>query len=214
MAVLPEREAILIGISICDALTYLHTRTAPIVHRDIKPGNIKSPPAARLCWLILAWPRLCRRPRPPSTGARAMTPGYSPPEQYGMASTDPRSDIYSLGATLYAAVTGVIPEDGLPRATGKNQLTPLREYHPHINQALAESIEKALVLEPNDRYQTAEEFKQALLDAGEISRPTREHILVTPPPANRARNRGDSSSNSQSRPAVNGKPVHLPQQPF
>lgn len=43
---------------------------------------------------------------------RAMTPGYSPPEQYGTARTDPRTDVYSLGATLYAALTG---EDGLAR---------------------------------------------------------------------------------------------------
>ena len=56
-----------------------------------------------------------------------MTPGYSPPEQYGSARTDSRTDIYSLGATLYAALTGVIPEDGLARAMDNIRLTPVRQ---------------------------------------------------------------------------------------
>ena len=63
-----------------------------------------------------------------------MTPGYSPPEQYGTARTDPRTDVYSLGATLYAALSGMIPEDGLARAMDNVKLTPLRKRNPKISR--------------------------------------------------------------------------------
>ncbi len=94
MGTLPERETILIGISICDALTYLHTRRAPIVHRDIKPGNIKVTPDGQAVLVDFGLAKIMQGAQVTSTGARAMTPGYSPPEQYGTARTDHRSDIY------------------------------------------------------------------------------------------------------------------------
>ncbi len=59
-----------------------------------------------------------------------MTPGFSPPEQYGSGRTDSRTDIYSLGATLYAALTAAIPEDSLERAMGRAELTPVRKRKP------------------------------------------------------------------------------------
>lgn len=168
MGALPERETILIGISICDALTYLHTRHQPIVHRDIKPGNIKVTPDGQAVLVDFGLAKIMQGSQVTSTGARAMTPGYSPPEQYGTARTDPRSDVYSLGATLYASLTGIIPEDGLNRLTGKSDLTPIRELTPKVNRRLAETIQHALEVDPEDRYQSAEEFKQDLVEAGEL----------------------------------------------
>lgn len=111
-----------------------------------------------------------------------MTPGYSPPEQYGTARTDPRSDIYSLGATLYAVLTGAIPEDGLGRMTGKLELTPIRELVPKVNRRLAEAIEHALEIDPDDRYQNAEEFKNALIESGELTDYYPERPTIPPPP--------------------------------
>ena len=122
-----ERDVILIGIAICDALNYLHSRSSSILHRDIKPGNIKISPDGDVFLVDFGLAKIMKGNQATTNGARAMTPGYSPPEQYGTARTDPRTDIYSLGATLYAALTGVIPEDGLDRATGKAKLTPLRQ---------------------------------------------------------------------------------------
>lgn len=183
MGAIPEREAILIGISICDALDYLHTRRPPIVHRDIKPGNIKVTPEGQAVLVDFGLAKIMQGSQATSTGARAMTPGYSPPEQYGTARTDPRTDIYSLGATLYASLTGVIPEDGLARMTGKAKLTNLRELAPKINRKLAETIEIALKVDPDDRYQMAEEFKEALIDCGELSPVFIERPTIAPPPA-------------------------------
>jgi eukaryotic-like serine/threonine-protein kinase len=180
---LPEQEVILIGAVICDALTYLHTRPMAVIHRDIKPGNLKITPEGEIYLVDFGLAKIMQDSQATTTGARAMTPGYSPPEQYGIARTDCRSDVYSLGATLYAAMTGIIPEDGLARATGKAQLTPPNQLQPKISRRLSSVIEKALAVEQCDRYQTAEEFKQSLLQAGEISRLPQGKILISPPPS-------------------------------
>lgn len=163
MGNITEDEAILIGASLCDALTYLHTRKPPILHRDIKPGNVKITPDGHIFLVDFGLAKVLHGNQATTTGARAMTPGYSPPEQYGTARTDPRTDIYSLGATLYAALTGIIPEDGLARAMDNTQLTPLRKRNNKISRRLAAAIEKAMGIDPADRFQTAEEFKRALL---------------------------------------------------
>jgi Tol biopolymer transport system component len=117
-----------------------------------------------------------------TTGARAMTPGYSPPEQYGTARTDARTDIYSLGATLYASLTGIIPEDGLARAMANTELTPLRRRNPRISRRLSAVIEKAMAVDPADRYQTADEFKKALLNSKSVTEQQTGKYSVAPPP--------------------------------
>ena len=182
MGLLPEREVILVGIAICEALTYLHTRHPAIVHRDIKPGNIKVTPDGQAVLVDFGLAKIMQGSQATSTGARAMTPGYSPPEQYGTARTDPRSDIYALGATLYAAITGIIPEDGLARMTGKADLTTVRDLAPKVNRRLASAIEKALEVDPSDRFQTAEEFRRALVEAGELNPVFQDRPTITPPP--------------------------------
>jgi serine/threonine protein kinase len=164
---LPEDEVTRIGIAVCDALTYLHTRQPPVIHRDIKPGNVKITLDSDYVLVDFGLAKILDDKQSTTTGARAMTPGYSPPEQYGTARTDERSDIYSLGATLYVALTGEIPEDGLARATGNAQLTEVRRKNPNVTPRLALAIETALELKPADRYQTTEEFRQALLETRE-----------------------------------------------
>lgn len=161
--VISEDEAIRVGTAICDALTYLHTRKPPVLHRDIKLGNIKLSPDGRVLLVDFGLAKVVEGDQPTMAGARAMTPGYSPPEQYGSARTDARSDVYSLGATLYAAVTGFIPEDALMRAVDGLPLTPVRKRNPKISARVAAVLEKAMETAPSNRYQTAEEFKYALL---------------------------------------------------
>ncbi len=182
LTTLPEQETVLIGVSMCDGLGYLHSRHPPIIHRDIKPGNIKITPEGEIILVDFGLAKIMSGAQATTTGARAMTPGYSPPEQYGTARTDARTDIYSLGATLYAALTGIIPEDGLARATRKSKLTPLRQLQPRLDKRLTSVIEKALEIEPDDRYQSAEEFKIALLEAGDLLDITRPRFFITPPP--------------------------------
>jgi eukaryotic-like serine/threonine-protein kinase len=164
---LKEADARLIGATICNALTYLHNQHPSVIHRDIKPGNIKISPNGDVYLVDFGLAKQTVLGQETTTGAQALTPGYAPPEQYGQG-TEPRSDIYSLGATLYAAVTGEVPADALARTIGSDDLLPLASLNASISPAFAHCIEKAMSINAQDRYQTAEEFKQALLDSAEI----------------------------------------------
>ncbi len=182
LGTITEDDAVMVGAAMCDALTYLHTRKPSILHRDIKPGNVKITPDGNIYLVDFGLAKLVQGTQATTTGARAMTPGYSPPEQYGTARTDPRTDVYSLGATLYAGLTGMIPEDGLARAMDNAQLTPLRKRNSKVSKRLAAAVEKAMAVDPADRYQNAEDFKKALLSArSRTERPTGE-FTVSPPP--------------------------------
>jgi serine/threonine protein kinase len=155
------------------------------LHRDIKPGNIKITPEGQVFLVDFGLAKLVQGNQTTTTGARAMTPGYSPPEQYGTARTDPRSDVYSLGATLYAALTGVIPEDGLARVMDNVQLTPIRKHNTKISRRLSSAIEKAMEAYPDDRYQFADDFRRGLLNSSSKTQRFAEldlNISVPPPP--------------------------------
>ncbi len=177
-----EDEAISIGAAMCDALAYLHSRRPPILHRDLKPGNVKITPDGHIFLVDFGLAKVVQGAQATTTGARAMTPGYSPPEQYGTARTDPRTDVYSLGATLYAALSGIIPEDGLARAMDNAQLTPLRKRSPKISKRLAAAIEKAMSIDPAERFQSAEEFQRALLASKSRTQQLTGNYMVAPPP--------------------------------
>jgi eukaryotic-like serine/threonine-protein kinase len=185
LGVIPEEEVIVIGVAICEALTYLHTRSPKVLHRDIKPGNVKINPQGEIFLVDFGLAKVMVSGQDTSTGARAMTPGFSPPEQYGAARTDHRTDIYSLGATLYAALTDELPEDGMARAMEQTRLTPIRERNPNVSHRLASAIEKALEVRPDVRYQTAEEFRRALLNARSSSRRKNPVELILSPPPDR-----------------------------
>jgi serine/threonine protein kinase len=159
--VLTEEEAVQIGISICDALDYLHRRNPPVVHRDIKPGNVKFSSAGVVHLVDFGLAKQAIAGEQTMTGAQALTPGFAPPEQYGQG-TDPRTDIYSLGATLYAAVTMEAPPDGLTRATSNANYLDISDQNPEISREFTDVINKAMAISVSDRYQTAAEFKAAL----------------------------------------------------
>lgn len=186
-----EEESLPWFFDICDALAYLHTRVPAILHRDVKPGNIKLTPDGRGVLVDFGLAKVVEGTGTTTTGAKAMTPGFSPPEQYGTGRTDPRTDIYSLAATMYAAFTARVPEDALERAMGREHLTPLRERNPQVSSGVARYIEKALEIRPDDRYQTMAEFAAALRAASTASRPTLARAMpfvdaqppATPPPA-------------------------------
>jgi eukaryotic-like serine/threonine-protein kinase len=185
LGALPEQEVVIIGVALCDALTYLHSRSPQVLHRDIKPGNVKITPAGQIFLVDFGLAKMVVGRQATTTGARAMTPGYSPPEQYGTARTDHRSDIYSLGATMYSALTNAIPEDGLARAMEQTDLTPLLKRNSKISKRMSNVIEKALEIRPDDRYQSADEFKNDLLNTRSSTRRKMPlELMLEPPPVN------------------------------
>lgn len=196
VGVLQDEEVIVIGVAMCEALSYLHSRSPIVLHRDIKPSNVKIDPNGQIFLVDFGLAKVMQGGEATTSGARAMTPGYSPPEQYGTARTDHRSDIYSLGATLYSALTDSLPEDGLARAMEQTTLTPIREHNPNVSRRLAAVIEKALEVLPDNRYQSAEDFRQSLLSARSSSRQKAPvELLLEPPPAAALQDEFDGQGN-------------------
>ncbi len=161
---LDEDEAVRIAVVVCEALAYLHSRLPPVIHRDIKPGNIKITPDGHVAVVDFGLAKTYQQGEMTATGAQGITPGYSPVEQYGQG-TDARSDIYALGATLYTLLTNKIPPESLERALGSDGVIPIRDINPGASQPLVEVIEKAMMVESDARYQTAQDFQKALLEA-------------------------------------------------
>ncbi len=157
----PPEQAITWAMQVADALSYLHTRQPPVVHRDIKPANIRITPDGRAMLVDFGLVKIYNAQLKTTMGARAVTPGYAPPEQYGHGSTDARSDLYALGATLYNILTGQEPLESVQRMSGA-QIRPINQINPRINPAIGTAVEKAMSLDPNQRFQTVSEFKAAL----------------------------------------------------
>jgi len=204
---LDEQEVIIIGVAICDAISYLHSRVPMILHRDIKPGNVRITPNGHIYLVDFGLAKVVEGREATHTGARAMTPGYSPPEQYGTARTDGRSDIYSLGATLYCALTNALPEDGLDRAMSRTDLTPMHKFNPKVSEHITTIVEKCLAIQKGDRYQTAEELRYDLMEARSISRRKLPLELVLEPPPIRLHDRLPGDAGNQARKSETKEPA-------
>lgn len=150
-----------------DALAYLHAPTRRIIHRDIKPHNLKLKDGqAALLDFGLAKSQITASINSHSSFF-GFTPRYSPPEQVQDRGTTPRSDIYALGATLYHLATGTKPPDALVRAMTladgqPDPLVPAHEAYPDVGPELAAILHRAMCMNPTDRYATAAEFREAL----------------------------------------------------
>jgi serine/threonine protein kinase len=122
---LTVKEALQLGVKLCDVLEYLHTRQPPIIFRDLKPSNVMMTPDGAVYLIDFGIARLFKPGQQKDTMAFG-SPGYAAPEQYGKAQTTPRSDVFSLGALLHYLVTGNDPSDTpfrfapltMPRPTG------------------------------------------------------------------------------------------------
>ena len=111
-----------------------------------------------------------------TVGARAVTPGYSPPEQYGQGKTGPRSDIYALGATMYTMLTGRVPPDSVDVLSDSKPIPEsVNELNPTVSSNISTAIEKAMQVKREFRFDTALQFKEALSNT-----PTPEPVGVVP----------------------------------
>ena len=159
---LPEDQVLSWIGQIIDALDYLHNQDPPIIHRDIKPGNIRIRPNGRATLVDFGIAKFYDPKKATTTGAKAVTPGYSPPEQYGGGLTDRRTDVYALGATLYHLLTGKEPTESVHRMVRIAEMPPPRE----INEAISLQVERAIIksteVSTDRRYQTIDELRTAL----------------------------------------------------
>ena len=152
----PQEYVIEWAKRLCDVLEYLHTRTPPIIYRDMKPANIMLKPDGNICLIDFGTAREFKEKNLADTTCLG-TVGYAAPEQFGgMGQTDARTDIYCLGATLYHLVTGRNPCDP------PYEILPIRQVNPALSSGLERIIQKCTQRNPDDRYQSCAELMYAL----------------------------------------------------
>ena len=173
---LDEAQALPWIEQVCGALEYLHSQNPPVIHRDLKPANIKITPQGQAVLVDFGIAKAYDPGVRTATSARAVTPGYSPPEQYtSRGRTDPRSDVYALGATLYALLTGKEPVEAPERNLGSDLPAP-RALNAALSPQLEAALLRALEMLPERRFQTAGELRAALA-VPIVSGPTGAQVL-------------------------------------
>jgi len=169
----PRDQVVAWADQLLDALIYLHSRDRQVIHRDIKPHNLKLTATGQIALLDfgLAKTQASDQSITASQAFFGYTRHYAPLEQIQDQRTDPRSDIYALGATLYHLLTGIKPPDAMVRAAavvngGADPLRPANQIHEAVGPEIAAILNKALAQKPEERYSNANEFREALRRMG------------------------------------------------
>ncbi len=153
----PQEKVIEWAKDLCSALDYLHSMNPPIIYRDMKPSNIMLKPDGKVKLIDFGTAKEFDVESLADTTALG-TRGYAAPEQFGDArgrgihKTDARTDIYSLGATLYHVLTGKNPSEP------PYVIKPIRDWDPSLSSGLEKIINKCTMPNPEDRYQSCTEL--------------------------------------------------------
>lgn len=183
---MPRNAVVAWADQLLDALIYLHTHERQVIHRDIKPHNLKITPTGQIVLLDfgLAKTQIANSAdAASSTSVFGYTPRYAPLEQIQDLGTTPQSDIYALGATLYHLLTGVKPPDALARAAAlvsarPSPLKPADEINIAVGSELAAILDRAMAQNPDERYGSASEFREALRRLGRVDEVPEVELVV------------------------------------
>jgi serine/threonine protein kinase len=166
-------DVLLWADQLLDALDYLHSQKIPIIHRDIKPQNLKLTPRGQIVLLDFGLAKGSITDVSKLTQTKSVfgySRAYAPLEQIQGTGTDPRSDFYSLAATLYHLFTGIAPVDALTRAMAvlngdEDTLRLANELNPKVPPSVARVLQRALSLNAAMRPQSATAMREALKEA-------------------------------------------------
>jgi serine/threonine protein kinase len=168
----PIEDVLNWGDQLCDALEYLHSQEMPVIHRDIKPQNLKLTPTGQIILLDFGLAKGNPTDASHHTAAKSIfgfSRNYASLEQIQGTGTDPQSDLYSLAATLYHLASGIPPADALTRAMNvlnaqSDPLIPAHFVDRNIPKGVAEVLQKTMALNAAERPSSAGELRSMLTD--------------------------------------------------
>ena len=190
----PADQVLTWADQLLDALDYLHTQEPQIVHRDIKPQNLKLTTRGQIILLDFGLAKGQSGEISKVTTAASIfgyTPNYAPLEQIQGLGTDSRSDLYSLAATIYHLLTGTKPPDALSRAAAMvngqpDPLMPATELNPAVAPEVSEVLQQAMAQNRDQRFASAAEMRKALHNTEQtstiINRGEAQTVLRPPAP--------------------------------
>jgi serine/threonine protein kinase len=199
----PADQVVRWTLELLDGLDYLHSQEPLVIHRDIKPGNLKLTPRGNIMLLDFG---LAKETESNTLAGRSVfgySRRYSPLEQIEGTGTDARSDIFSLGATVFHVITGEPPIDALARASAivagrPDPLVLASEINPQVPEKVASIINTALALNADYRFVSANAMRAALEYAISDNSPAIEEAALKEPIA------------VVDRPPVAAAPIKLP----
>jgi serine/threonine protein kinase len=184
---LSEEDVLTWAEQLCDALEYLHSQDPPVLHRDIKPANIKLTPTGTIKLVDFGLVKLLA---PDDNQTITVLQGrgtvqYTPLEQYGgdTGHTDARSDIYSLGATLYHLLTAQPPLEAKQRFLKPSAMPTARQLNPNVSVQVDQALTHAMAMHPDDRPSNIAEFRAELLGKHAASPRNAHHLVDQAEPA-------------------------------
>lgn len=182
---LDEAEVLNWAAQLCDALAYLHAQDPAILHRDIKPANIKLTPDGRIKLVDFGLVKIMAdedENRTLTVVQGRGTAAYTPLEQYGgdTGHTEVRSDLYSLGATLYHLLTNQPPLDAKQRFLNPSALQLPRSLNPKISASTERALLAAIAMHPDQRPASVEAFRTLLFQSVDYLPPIGLRPIVQP----------------------------------